>query len=400
MNCTGDAATDYLLVQCFGSVAGQPAEVRAFRSHRPHSSRLCYGLVLGYPGLTAQTKACYSPLGQAEFRANFTHSRLLLLALGLPFNSSLRLLLRPGPQRWGLGFGLVAGPWKVDLGGRLRMEAVGLYGWHGLVEYGTPSITHKAETRGQVRVEHWCHLRADVNGVWDSVSSSLVVSARCGGLLRVAWVQVRERDGAVAGRTSLTIIGRADRDGLRGSVGLENHQDSLHCLLSLILKEERFKLGWTLQHHWASLSTTVPARVDLHGAAQLHLASLSGSFLVSLEDADLAQLDITVTWDPRPHITLRAIHQHSLTRLKDAGVPEGANLSVLVEPSQAQVELESENCSMLAHGTSLHGGGRDRRMWSLAFRQRCDLMKVREETWRTRGWDVPGPSDMFPSQRQ
>ena len=253
MNCTGGVAEDRLSAQCSGSVAGRPMEVRAFRSHRPHS-RLCYSLALASSNLNTQAKGCYSPTGQTELRANLTHSsRLLLFTLVLPFNSSLRLMLRPGPTRWALGLGLSAGPWRGDLSGGLRLEADGLYGWHGLVQYGSPSVSHKAEVRGRVRVESRCHLWADVSGVWDSVSSSLVVSSRCGGLTRVAWVKVW--DGAAAGqsRTSLTVLGWAGTDGLKGSVSLQNNQDSLHCLLSLVLKKQKAELGWTLQQERKSV---------------------------------------------------------------------------------------------------------------------------------------------------
>ncbi|XP_045070322.1 uncharacterized protein LOC121534786 [Coregonus clupeaformis] len=332
MSCTGyatnGAANDRLSAHCSEASRGRPVECSAFRSKRPHSSRLCYGLALAYPSITAQAKGCYSPTGQAELMANLTHSsRLLQLSLGLPSRSSLRLLLRPGPKRWGLGFGLAVGPWKVQVSGGLRQEAAGLYAWHGLVEYGTPHVTHKAEVRGRVRAERWCHLWVEVSGVWDSVRSSLVVSTRCGGGVRVAWVRITEGEGALApSRTSLTIIGSAVKDGLRGTVGLENNQDSLHCLLSLLLRESRAELGWTLHHQWASLSTSsIPERVDLHGSAQVRRASLSGNARVSL-DAHSANLDVTATWEPlghAPNAALRAIFQHDLATLKHAGIPEG-----------------------------------------------------------------------------
>lgn len=384
MSCTGyatnGAANDRLSAQCSGSVAGRPVEVRAFRSERPHSSRLCYGLALAYPSITAQAKGCYSPTGQAELRANLTHSsRLLQLSLGLPSHSSLRLLLRPGPKRWGLGFGLVVGPWRVDLSGGLRQEAAGLYAWHGLVEYGTPHVTHKAEVRGRVRAERWCYLWVEVSGVCDSVRSSLVVSTQCGGEVRVAWVRITEGEGALApGRTSMTIIGSAVKDGLRGTVDLKKNQDSLHCLLSLLLRESRAELGWTLHHQWATLSaSSIPESVDLHGSAQLRRASLSGNARVSL-DAHSANLDVTATWEPlgqSPNTALRAVLQHDLATLKHAGIPEDATLSVFAGPTQAQVELESDTCSMLTHGTNLHRG-EHRRTWTLVVRQRCNLLKV------------------------
>lgn len=378
MNCTGDTTADRLSAHCSGSVAGHPVEVQAFRSHRPHS-RLCYGLVLAHLSLRAQAKGCSSPSGQAELRATLSHSfRLLLLSFGLPTNSSLRLLLRPGPLRWALGLGLVVGPWRVDLSGGLRLETAGLYGWHMLVEYATNGVTHKAEVTGRMRLESWCHVWADVSGVWDLVSSSLVVSARCGEVGRLAWVQVREEEGGAQHRTSFTILGKASKDGLKGSLGLEKQKNSLQCQLSVVLlKDHKAELGWTLWHQWASLASTIPEWVDFHGSGQLRDTSLSGSARVSL-DTQSAQLDITAAW--KAHASFRAILQHSLARLMAAGLPEELTVSVLAGPSLSQVEVKSDVCSVLALGNLQRGGDDRRRSWSLSVHQQCVFLKVRQET--------------------
>uniref|UniRef100_UPI003AABB2CD uncharacterized protein n=1 Tax=Centroberyx gerrardi TaxID=166262 RepID=UPI003AABB2CD len=374
MNCTGDATADRLSGQCYGSVAGRPVEVRAFRSYRPHS-RLCYGLALAHLSLSAQAKGCYSPHGQTEIRANLTHSsRLLLMSLGLPTNSSLRLLLRPGPLRWALGMGLAAGPWRADLSVGLRLEMAGLYGWHGLVEYGTPGVTHKAEVTGRMRLESWCHVWVDVSGAWDSVSSSLLVSVRCGGVGRLVWMQVRGSEGGAPHRTSLAIRGRAGKDGLKGSLGLENQQDSLQCLLSVLLKDHKAEVGWTLQHHWASLASTIPERVDLQGSGQLLDTSLSGSARVSF-DTRSAQLDVTSAWEP--YASLRVTLQHNLATLMSAGVPEGLTVSMLSGSSQARLETllppqSSVNVSINHSGcstnldTHLQAGGEEKGSLSLS----------------------------------
>eukprot|EP00064_Thunnus_orientalis_P014659 superscaffoldBa00002579_g14706 len=369
MNCTGDATADRLTAQCYGNVAGRPVEVRAFRSYRPHN-RLCYGLSLTHFSLSAQLKGCFSPNGQKELRANLTHSSALLLTfLGVPTKSGLRLLLRPGPQRWALGIGLVVGPWRMDLNVALRVERAGLYGWHGLLEYGSRSITNKAEMTGRMRLESWCHIWADVSVAWDSVSSTLLVSVRCNGVGRLVWEQVRRVEGGLPHKTSLTVHGKAGKDGLRGSLGLENQQDSLHCLLSVLLKNHKAEVGWTLQHHWASVASIIPNRVDLQGSGQLHDTSLSGSAQVSF-NTHSAQLDVTATWEP--FTSFRVTLQQNLAT---TGVPGAVTVSMLSTASQAQVEVESDVCSVLLLANQQRRGAGKMMSWNVFVHQRCVFLK-------------------------
>lgn len=374
MNCTGDATADRLSAQCYGNVAGRPVEVRAFRSYRPHN-RLCYGLLLTHISLSAQFKGCYSSNGQKELRANLTHSSTLLLTyLGVPTTSNLRLLLRPGPQRWVLGIGLVVGPWRMDLNVGLRLERPGLYGWHGLLEFGSRSVTHKAEVTGRMRLESWCHVWADVSVTWDSITSNLLVSVRCKGVGRLVWMQVGRVEGGVPHKTSLTIRGQAGKDGLKGFLGLENVQDSFQCLLSALLKDQKAEVGWTLQHHWASLASIIPNRVDLHGSGQLSDTSLSGSARVSLNTRS-AQIDMTAAWEPST--SLRLILQQNLAT---TGVPGELTVTMWTTASRAELEVESDVCSMLLLANQQRGGGDRRTSWDVFVHQRCVLLKVREET--------------------
>lgn len=374
MNCTGDATADRMSAQCYGNVAGRPVEVRVFRSYRPHN-RLCYGLSLTHSSLSAQAKGCFSPNGQKELRANLTHSSVLLLTfLGVPTKSGLRLLLRPGPQRWALGIGLAVGPWRMDLNVGLRVERAGLYGWHGLLEYGSCSVTNKAEVTGRVRLESWCHVWADVSVALGSVSSSLLVSVRCNRVGRLVWEQVRTVEGDVPHKTSLTVHGQAGKDGLRGSLGLENQQDSIHCLLSVLLKDHKAEVGWTLQHHWASVTSIIPNRVDLRGSGQLHNTSLSGSARVSF-NTHSAQIDITAAWEP--FTSLRVTLQQNVAT---TGAPGAVTVSMLSTASQAQVEVESDACSVFLLANQQRRGVDKRTRWNVFVHQRCVFLKVRQET--------------------
>lgn len=109
MNCTRVSTEDRLSAHCFGNLANRPVEVQAVRSDRPHRG-LCYGLSLIHVSLWLQAKGCYHSGGQKELRANLSHSSLRFLTyLGLPSKSAVRLLLRPGPQRWVLGWWLGLG---------------------------------------------------------------------------------------------------------------------------------------------------------------------------------------------------------------------------------------------------------------------------------------------------
>lgn len=392
MNCTGDATTDRLLGHCYGNVAGHPVEVRASRSYRPHK-RLCYGLSLTHFNLSAQAKGCYSSSGQKELRANLTHSVLLLSSLGLPTNSGLRFLLRPGPLRRALGIGLVVGPWRMDLNVGLRSERAGLYGWHGLVVYGTHSITHKAEVTGRMRLERWCHIWADFSVASGSVSASLLVSLRCKGLGRLVWVQVGHGEGGLSHKTSLTIHGQAGKGGLKASLGIEHQQDSLQCLLSVLLKDRKAEVGWNLQHQWPSLASIIPEKVDLQGSGQLHEASISGNARVSFNTSS-AQMDIAAAWEPLTSFMVTL--QHNMATLMAARVPEALTVSLLSRANQAQLEVDSDVCSVLVLGSKARGGEARRSSWSVFVHQRCVALKVRQETLGQQ--KVSG--NMFPSRRK
>lgn len=374
MNCTGDATADRLSAHCYGNVSGHPVEVRVSRAYRPHS-RLCYGLSLAYVSLSAQAKGCYSPNGQKELRANLTHSSgLLLMYLAIPIKCGLRLLLRPGPQRKALGVGLVIGSWKTDLNVGLRLERPGLYGWHGLLEYGTRSVTHKAEVTGRIRLESWCHIWADVRVVWDSVSSSLLVSVKCKRVEKLVWVQAGNIQGGVPHKTLLTINGQAGEDGLKGSLGLKSQQDSLQCHLSVLLKDQKAEVSWILQHHWISLVSIIPKTMDLQGSGQLHGTSFSGSARFSY-NTHFTQMEMTAAWEP--YTSFRVTVQQNLASTVLPGV---VIVSMSTTANQAQFEVESDVCSVLLI-TNQHRGGEDRRTsWSVFVQQRCVLIKVREET--------------------
>lgn len=284
MNCTGDATAERLSAQCYGNVAGRPVEVRIFRSSRPHN-RLCCGLSLTHFHLSAQAKGCYSSSGQKELRANLTHSSVLLLTyLGVPIKSSLRLLLRPGPQRWALGIGLIVDTWRRDLNVALRLESPGLYGWHGLLEFGSRNVKHRGELTGRMMLESWCHIWADIIVAWDSITSSLLLSFRCKGLGRLAWVQVSRLDGGISHKTSLTIHGQAGKGGLKASLDLENEQDSCHCLMSALLRDQKAEVDWTLQHHLSYLHHPNQSGPPGFRSAQWHLLlwKCSGLFQHSL----------------------------------------------------------------------------------------------------------------------
>ncbi|XP_028987619.2 uncharacterized protein LOC114844422 isoform X3 [Betta splendens] len=368
MNCTGDATADRLSARCYGNVSGHPVEVRMSRSHRPHR-RLCYGLSLAYVSLGAQAKGCYSPNGHTELRTNLTHSsELLRRLLGIPTKCGLRLLLRPGPQRKSLGVSLVAGPWKMDSSVGLRVERPGLYGWHGLLDYGTPSVAHKAEVKGQVRLKSLCHIWADVSVMWDSVISSLLLSVQCKGVGKLVWVQATDIQGGVTHRTVLTIRGQAAEDGLKGSLALVSGQDSLQCLLSVLLKDQKAEVSWILHHNWASVALIMPKRVELQGSGQLLSTSFSGSARLSC-DARVAQMD--VTWE-RSNSFRVVLHQNTAS----AASPGLLIVSVLSTGSRVQLEVEGDACSLLLL-TNQHAGAEDgRTSWSVYAQQRCDLMKT------------------------
>lgn len=386
MNCTGDAAADRLSAQCYGNVAGHPVEVRVFCSHRPHSRR-CFGLSLTHASLSAQAKGCYSSDGQRELRANFSHSSVPLLTyLGVPGKSSLRLQLRPGPQRRALGIGLFVGPWGMDLNTGLRLERPGLYGWYGMLNTGTQGFTHRAEMRGRIKFDSWCHIWADVSVALDSVTLTLLTSVRCKGFGRLVWLNVRSAEQGVDQKTSLTLSGQVGTDGLKGSLGLENEHDSLQCILSVLLKGHKVEFGWTLQHQWASLISVIPNRLDLHGSGQLTDALLSGTARFSLNSCS-AQINITAA--PESFANLRVSLKQNLV---PTGPPGELTLSISTTASQADLEVYMDECSVRLLAKQHRGGVDGRTSWEIFAQQRCVLLKVREETRKVAG-------SLFPSAR-
>lgn len=345
-----------------------------FRSHRPNSRR-CYGASLTHSGLGAQAKGCYASNGQRELRANFTHSAVPMLAhLGIPNKWSLRLLLRPGPPRWGLGVGLLVGSWVMDLNMALRLEMPGVYGGHGLLVYGTRGTARKAEITGRLRFEHWCDIWADVGITLNSVSSTVLVSARCKGVGRLVWLHYGGNEGGEQQKTSLTIQGQKGANGLKGSLGLENGFDSLQLIISALLKGQRADFGCTLQHHWASMASTIPNRLALQGSGQLSDASLSGSALLSVSTR-LAQVNITANWEP--FTTLRMALQQNLAPF---GAPEELTVHLATTASQAELQVDSDMCDL--HILATHQRTRADRTttWNLVAHQQCVLLKVRWET--------------------
>lgn len=377
MNCTGDAAADRLSAQCYGNLAGHPLEVRVFRSYRAHSRR-CYGASLTHSSLNAQAKGCYTSNGQRELRANFTHSGVpVLVRLGIPNKWALRLLLRPGPQRWGLGVGLLVGSWVTDLNLGLRMEMPGVYGWHGFLIYGTRSISHKAEITGRIRFEGWCNVWADAAVALNSVSSSLLVSARCKGVGRLVWLYYGSDEEGEQQKTSLTIQGQRGANGLKGSLGLENGFNSLQIILSALLKGQKANFGCTLQHHWASMASFIPNRLDLQGSAQLSDASISGSVQVSV-NTRLARVDVTAAWDP--FSSLRVALQQNLAT---SSAPEELTVHASNTASQTLLEVECNTCDL--HILATHQRTRADRTaaWNFVAHQQCALLKVRWETSTT-----------------
>lgn len=345
-----------------------------FRSHRPNSRR-CYGASLAHAGLSAQAKGCCASNGRRELRVNLTHSAVPMLAhLGIPNRWSLGLLLRPGPQRWGLGVGMLVGSWVMDLNMALRLEMPGVYGWHGLLTYGTRSMTRKAEITGRLRLERWCDVWADVGVALNSVSSTLLVSARCKGVGRLVWLHYSGDEGGGQRKTSLTIQGQRGANGLKGSLGLENGLDALQILLSALLKGQRADFGCTLQHHWASVASVIPNRLDLRGSGQLSDASVSLSAQVSV-NTRLAQVNATATW--QPFSTLRVALQQNLA---PSGAPEELTVHLATTASQAELQVGSDACDV--HVLATHQRTRADRTtaWNLVAHQQCVLLKVRRET--------------------
>lgn len=298
----------------------------------------------------------------------------MLAHLGIPSKWSLRLLLRPGPQRWGLGLGVLVGSWVMDLNMALRLEMPGVYGWHGLLVYGTRSVSRKAEITGRLRLERWCDVWADVGVALDSASSTLLVSARCKGVGRLVWLHYSSDRGGEQQKTSLTIQGQRGANGLKGSLGLENGLDALQILLSALLKGPKADFGCTLQHHWASVASVIPNRLDLQGSGQLSDASVSGSARVSV-NTRLAQVNVTAAWQPSS--TLRVALQQNLA---PSGAPEELTVHLATTASQAELQVESEACDL--HILATHQRTRADRTtaWNLVAHQQCVFLKVGWET--------------------
>lgn len=342
-----------------------------FRSSRPHGRR-CYGAWLTHASLNAQAKVCSTSGGQRELRANFTHSALPeLLRLGIPNQWGLRLLLRPGPRRWGLGVGLLLGSWVTDLNLGLRVEMPGVYGWHGFLAYGTRGATHKAEITGRVRFESWCNIWADAAVVLDSVTSTLLASARCKGVGRVVWLYYGSDEGGGRQKTSLIIQGQGGANGLKGSLGFENGSDSLQIQLSALLKGQKANFGCTLQHGWASVASFVPNRLDLQGSAQLGDASLSGGVRVSV-DARLARVDVSAAWDP--FAALRVALQQNLA---PSSAPEELTLHLSNTAGGTLLEVEAKTCQLHVQAAQQRTRADGTTAWNFVARQRCASPKVR-----------------------
>lgn len=371
MNCTGDAAAERLSAQCHGNLAGHPLEVRVFRSSRLHGRR-CYGAWLTHSSLNAQAKGCYTANGQRELRANFTHSGLPeLVRLGIPNQWGLRLLLRPGPQRWSLGIGLLLGSWVTDVNLGLRVEMPGVYGWHGFLVHGTRGTSHNAEITGRVRFESWCNIWADAAVVLDSGSWTLLASARCKGVGRLVWLYYGSEEGAEEQKTSLIIQGQRGANGLKGSLGLENGFDSLQILLSALLKGQKANFGCTLQHRWASVASFIPNRLDLQGSAQLSDASVSGEVRVSV-NSRLARVNVTAAWDPFP--ALRVALQQNLA---PSSAPEELTVRLSNTASRTLLEVECKTCELHILAAQQRTRADGTTAWNFVARQQCALLKVR-----------------------
>lgn len=377
MNCTGEAAAaDRLSAQCHGNVSGLPVEVRLFRSHRPHGRR-CYGMSLTHASLAAQAKGCHASDGHRELRLNFSHSSMpLLTRLGVPGKSSLRLQLRPGPRRRSLGVGLSVGPWGMDLNLGLRLESLGFYGWHGLLQLGSQGLVRVAEVRGRLKFDSWCHVWTDVSAAIGSITLGLQGSVRCKGFGRLLWLNVRRADEGGEQKTSMTFNGQVGTDGLKGFLDLENEHDSLQCtLLLMLLKGQKLEFAWTLQHHWAFLTSVIPNRVDLQGSAQLADALLSGTARVSLNSRS-AHIDITATRE-NLRVTLKQ-------NLVSTGPPGALTVSLSSSADRADMEVDADHCAVRLLAKRHRGGGVDgRNSWEVVALQRCVFLKVSEETRET-----------------
>lgn len=374
MNCTGEAAAvDRLSAQCHGNLSGLPVEVRVFRSHRAHSKR-CYGLSLTHASLAAQAKGCHAFDGHRELRLNFNHSFVpLLTRLGVPSQSSLRLQLRPGPRRQGLGFRLSIGPWEMDLNLGLRLESLGFYRWHGLLQLGHQGWVHVTEVRGRLKFDSWCHIWTDVSATMGSVTLGLQGSVRCKGFGRLLWLNVRSAGEGGEQKTSLTLNGQVGTDGFKGFLALENEHDSLRCtLLLLLLKGQKLEFAWTLQHQWALLTSVIPNRLNLQGSAQLADALLSGAAKVSLNSRS-AHFDIAATRE-----NLRVTLSQNLV---STGPPGVLTVSLSSSADRAHMEVDADHCAVRLLARRHRGGGVDgRNSWDAVAQQRCVYLKVSEET--------------------
>lgn len=374
MNCTGEAAAaDRLSAQCHGNLSGVPVEVRLFRSHRPHSRR-CYGLSLTHASLAAQAKGCHAPDGHQDVRLNFSHSSVpLLTRLGLPSKSSLRLQLRPGPRRQGLGFWLSIGPWEMDLNLGLRLESLGFYRWHWLLQLGNQGLVRVAEVRGRLKFDSWCHVWTDVSAAMGSVTLGLQGSVRCKGFGRLLWLKVRRTDEDGEQKISLTLNGQVGTDGLKGLLALENEHDSLRCtLLLLLLKGQKLEFAWTLQHQWALLASVIPNRLDLQGSAQLADTLLSGAAKVSLNSRS-AHFNVTATRE-NLRVTLKQ-------NLVSTGPPGALTVSLSSSADRADMEVDADHCAVRVLAERHRGGGVDvRNSWEVVGQQHCVFLKVSVET--------------------
>lgn len=280
VTCSGDAPEDRLSARCYGDLAGQTSEVRVFRSYGASGGHCC-GASLTHGSVKARVKGCLAPSGRRELRADLAHAAVPALAhLGVPADAGLRLLLRPGPRRWGLTAGLLAGPWGAELKAGLKLEAPGVYGWRALLRHGTPPEAHGAEVTGRVRSGSWCDIWADVGVALGSTRSTVSASVRCKGAGRLVWTYHGNDEGGGRQEASLTLQGHGGPHGLKGSLGLHHGGHALQISMSALLKGQRADLACALQRRRAPAA---PTRLDLRASARLGEASFSGSARVSAE---------------------------------------------------------------------------------------------------------------------
>jgi len=273
-----------------------------------------------------------------------------------------------------MGTGMEFGPWRTDLSIGLRLELIGLYSWHSLLEYGNHSVTHKAVAMGRIRLESWCNIWAGASVEWNTIISSLSVSIRCTGVGRLVWVQIGNTEGVVPHKTSLTVHVQAGKDGLKGSLSFINQEDSIQSLLAVLLKEQKAEVGWNLLHHWDSIASFIPNRVELQGSGQICDISFSGSARLSI-NARFIQVNIPGAQGPSTSFT--ATLQQNLTL---HGVQEVLTIFMSTTASEAHFVVENDVCSMLLLANQHRGRKNGRTQCRVFVHHQCVFLKVRQET--------------------